>query len=167
MRRPPINLDEASLRLKNRSEDTSTSLVEGTVVIIDLDRFGEVVEERGWSEYKPNPATGILTLLVEQFVRKWHGYVVYGLDYERGTEEAVVEIPSTKPEELVEDLEMIKEEVNRLGVGVTIVAVYGYVGLVHRSTDRRAAYTATPTRRLAFKLLQKAKRRGGNTIILS
>ncbi len=152
---------------KRKHEDTySKGLVEGTIVVIDLDEFGEIVQERGWSEYHPNPVTGTLTQLVEDFVRKWHGYVVYGLDYKRGTEEVVIEIPLTTPEELIDDLRYIKEEINRLGVGVTIVAVHGYVGLVHRSIDRRAAYTGTPTRRLAHKLLQKAKRKGGNTIII-
>ncbi len=156
-----------ALRQKGRREDISSGLVEGTVVMIDLDEFGEIVHEKGWSEYQPNPITGTLTQLVEEFVRKWHGYVVYGLDYKRGTEEVVVEIPLTRPEELIDDLRRIKEEINRLGVGVTIVAVYGYVGLVHRSINRRAAYTGTPTRRLASKLLQKAKRKGGNTIVIS
>jgi len=148
-------------------ETPGRGLVEGTVVIIDLDRFGEVVEERGWSEYSPNPATGLLTRLVEELVRRWGGYLVYGLDEERGTEEAIVEFPLTRPEELREDLERIREELNRLGVGVTIVAVYGYVGLVERRGDRRRAYTATPTRRLALTLLRRAKRSGGNRVVIA
>jgi len=145
----------------------SGGLAEGTVVIIDLDRFGEVVEERGWSEYSPNPATGLLTRLVEELVSKWSGYLVYGLDEERGTEEAVIEFPLVEPEELREDLERIRRELNRVGVGVTIVAVKGHVGLLSRSADRRAAYSATPARRMAAKLLRQAKRRGGNVVIVA
>ena len=77
-----------------------------------------------------------------------------------------LEIPLVEPEELREDLERVKEEINRLGVGITIVAVKGYVGL-KPAKNRREAYTATPTRRLATKLLRRAKRRGGNTIIIA
>ncbi len=141
-------------------------LVEGTVVVIDLDRFGDTVRERGWSEYKPNPATGLLTLLVERLVAKWRAVVVYGLDPERGTEEVVLEIPYVEPEELREDLEQVKREINRLGVGVTIAAVKGYVGL-KPARSRREAYTGTPARRLAWKLVREAKRRGGNTIVIA
>jgi hypothetical protein len=148
-------------------EGYSVGLVEGSVVIVDLDRFEEVVEERGWSQYSPNPATGLMTQLVKDFIRKWSGYIVYGLDEERGTEEAVIEIPLVCPEELREDLERIKTEINKLGVSITIVAVCGYVGLVQRNRNRREAYTATPARRLAAKMLQEAKRRGGNRIVIA
>jgi len=144
----------------------SMRLVEGTIVVIDLDRFSEVVRERGWSEYTPNPATGLLTSLIERLVAKWRAVVVYGLDEERGTEEVVLEIPYTEPEELERDLEAVREELNRLGVGVTIVAVKGYVGL-KPARSRREAYTGTPFRRMAYRLLREAKRRGGNTIVIA
>ncbi len=140
-------------------------LVEGTVVIIDLDRMSEKVAEMGWSEYKPNPATGELTLLVEQLASKWSAVVVYGLDPERGTEEAVLEIPMVRPEELKEDLERIRMEIKKHGVTATIVAVYGFVGL-KPAGSRREAYTATPTRRRAAKLLRQAKRRGGDIVVI-
>ncbi len=140
-------------------------LVEGVVVVIDLDRFGEVVRERGWSEYKPNPVTGLLTQLVERLVSKWRAVVVYGLDPERGTEEVVLEIPLVEPEEILPDLEEVKREVNQYGVGVTIAVVKGYVGL-KPARSRREAYYGTPTRKLAWSLLREAKRRGGNRIVL-
>ncbi len=139
--------------------------IEGVVVVIDLDRFSEVVSERGWSEYSPNPATGLLTLLVERFVSKWNAVVVYGLDPERGTEEVVLEIPGVDPEEILSDLEEIKRQINELGVGVTIVVVRGLVG-AKPARNRGEAYYGTPTRQLAIKMLRRAKRRGGNTIIV-
>ena len=139
--------------------------VEGTIVMLDLDNFSEIIAERGWSEYSPNPATSLLTRLVEEFVRKWQGVVVYGLDEERGTEEAVIEIPYVEPEEVASDLERIKEEMNKLGVGITIVAVKGYV--LAQPAPQREAYTATPTRRRAHSLLRKLKRRGGNTVLVA
>ena len=153
-------------RQRNGRRESGEKLVWGTVLVLDLDRFEETIEEKGWSQYTPNPATGLLSHLVEQLARKWSAVIVYGLDWERGTEEAVLEIPLVEPEELREDLERVKEEINRLGVGITIVAVKGHVGL-KPAKNRREAYTATPTRKLATKLLRKAKRRGGNTIIIA
>ncbi|ABM80713.1 hypothetical protein [Hyperthermus butylicus] len=150
---------------RERGRETGHPGVEGTIVILDLDKFGEVVAERGWSEYEPNPATGLLTNLVERFARKWQAVVIYGLDEERGTEEAVLEIPYVEPEEVREDLEAIRREVNRLGVGVTIVAVKGIV-TGQPAMDRREAYYGTPFRRYARSLLEKLKRRGGNAVFI-
>ena len=153
-------------RQRNGRRESGEKLVRGTVLVLDLDKFEETIEERGWSQYTPNPATGLLSHLIEQLARKWSAVIVYGLDWERGTEEAVLEIPLVEPEELRGDLERVKEEINRLGVGITIVAVRGHVGL-KPAKSRREAYTATPARRLATKLLRKAKRRGGNTIMIA
>ncbi len=141
------------------------SLVEGTIVVMDLDRFGELVKERSWSEYKPNIVTGTLTSLVEWFVSKWRAVVVFGLDAERGTEEVVLEIPRVEPEELREDLEYIRRQIKELGASITIVAVKGYVGL-KPTKSRREAYYGTPSRTLAHKLLRKAKRRGGDIVVI-
>lgn len=141
------------------------SLVEGTVVVMDLDRFEELTRRMGWDQYKPNIVTGTLTQLVEWFASKWRAVVVYGLDQERGTEEAVLEIPGVEPEELREDLEYIRRRIKELGASITIVAVKGYVGL-KPCMSRRNAYYGTPTRALAHKLLVKAKRKGGNTVII-
>ncbi len=143
----------------------SQRLVEGTIIVIDLDEFSEEVRSRGWSEYSPNPATGLLTNLVEEFISKWHGVVVYGLDPERGTEEVVIEIPSVEPEEVVEDLRRIKSEVNRVGVGVSIVALKGYV-IGRSAKNRREAYYGTPFRAEAIRVLKKVKRRGGNQVVV-
>ncbi len=141
------------------------SLVEGTIIVMDLDRFGDLVREKGWSEYTPNIVTGTLTSLVEWFVSKWRALVVFGLDVERGTEEVVLEVPGVEPEELKKDLEYIRRRIKELGASITIVAVKGYVGL-KPARSRREAYYGTPSRTLAHKLLRKAKRRGGDTIVL-
>ncbi len=140
--------------------------VEGTVVIVDLDRFGEEVERRGWSEWSPNEATGLLSSLVERLASRWGGVVVYGLDWERGTEEAVLEFPLVEPRELEADLREILERLEaEAGVSATAVAVWGLVtGRPARS--RREAYHGTPTRRLAARLLGKAKRSGGGRLVV-
>lgn len=53
----------------------------GVIIVLDLDRFRKIVEEMGWSEYSPNPITGLLSNLVEELVHKHHAMVVYGLDW--------------------------------------------------------------------------------------
>ncbi len=154
-----------SLRPRGRDEEPSLTLssCEGTIVVIDLDRFGELVEEKGWSEYSPNPITGLLSNLVYDFVRKWNAVIVYGLDWERGTEEAVIEIPLVDPQEVEEDLRHILEEVRREGGSVTIVAIRDIV-VGRKAHSRREAYYGTLGRRRAIKMLGKLKRKGGGII---
>lgn len=134
----------------------------GTVVVIDLDRFEEVTRKRGYDEYKPNDVTGRLSALVEGFARRWQAVVVYGLDWERGTEEALIEIPYVEAWEVAEDLIGIAREIEATGVTATIVAVTGHVA-PWIAGDRRA-YTATPTRRTALKVLERLKARGGGKV---
>ena len=143
---------------------TPTPLIDGTLIIMDLDNMEELVEELGLSEYRPNRLTGLLTRLVEDLVRKWRGVVVYGLDYDRGTEEAVIEVPLTRPEELASDLRRIAEEVRREGGSISIVAVSSPVtGRPARS--RREAYSGY--RRRALRILRKIKSSGGGRVYIA
>lgn len=151
--------------MKRFKHTTNAELEPGTIVIIDLDRFSEVTEELGLDEYKPNFATGELTSLVEQLVRDHRGVVVYGLDSERGTEEAVLEFPYTKPEELIPDLERLLERLRKLNVTATAVVVEGMVSArpALRPSD---AYRGTPWRSMARRALHRAKRKGGNRLVV-
>jgi len=135
-------------------------LVEGTIVMMDLDRFGEMTVERGWDEYKPNIVTGTLTMLVERLASRWGAVVLYGLDKVRGTEEAVLEVPGVEPRMLKEDLREIYWEIRRLGACITIVAVKGFVG-GRAPGGRRNAYEGSSDRRRAKRILSSLKRRGG------
>ena len=141
-------------------------LAPGLVIVLDLDRFGEYVESRGLDPYKPNLVTGELSRLVESFAIKHRGVVVYGLDWERGTEEAVIEIPFGDEEvgSILRDLEELKKSVEQLGASITIVVVRDYV-LAKPAPSRREAYYGTPGRARALKLLRSAKRRGGGKIV--
>ncbi len=133
--------------------------VEGTVIAMDLDRFGEYVRMHGLSSYSPNIVSGTLSHLVEWFIRKWSGVLVYGLDWERGTEEAIIEVPYVDPSEVRADLRRIYEEIRSMGVGISIVAIRDYV-LCRPAKSRREAYYGTVGRRRALKLLKMVKRRG-------
>lgn len=106
-----------------------TLFVEGIIIVLDLDRFEEYTIKYGLDQYKPNTITGMLTSLVENFIRKWRAVVVYGLDYERGTEETIIEIPYgfEQIDEIVKDLKAIKDEINKAGALITIVVVKDYV----------------------------------------
>ncbi len=135
----------------------------GTLLILDLDRMSDLVAERGWSEYKPNPLTGLLSNLVEDLVRK-HGFVViYGLDWERGTEEAVLEAPGLAPEEVRDDLIRIASCIRSEGGSITIVALWSPV-LGSPARTRREAYSGY--RRRAKRILERLKRRGGGVVYL-
>ena len=139
-------------------------LVEGTVIVLDLDKFKKVTKERGFNEYKPNIITGTLTHLVENFVRKWNAYVLYGLDYSRGTEEAVIIIPMIKPEEVLGDLEKIRKEIEKLGATLSIGVSYGVIVNI-KARNRREAYENITVKN-ALKALREAKRKGGNRIVI-
>ncbi|MCC6040952.1 MAG: hypothetical protein LM557_02120 [Desulfurococcaceae archaeon] len=142
-------------------------LVPGLIVIIDLDEFGEFVEKRGLDPYKPNIVTGELTRLVEEFTRRFQGVVVYGLDYERGTEEALIEIPYGVDyvDQVVSELERIAQRIREHGVTLTAVVVMdSVIGKPARS--RREAYSGTPGRRRALKALREAKKKGGNRVVV-
>ncbi len=140
-------------------------LVEGLIIVMDLDRFEEFIEEKGLSQWSPNIVTGTLTLLVEEFVRKWQAIVVYGLDPKRGTEEVVLEIPFGHEfiDEITKDLSRIKEEINKLGASISIVVVKDFV-MAKPANNRREAYYGSPGRKRAIRFLKKIKRRGGNRL---
>ncbi|MEB3846750.1 MAG: hypothetical protein GSR74_02095 [Desulfurococcales archaeon] len=142
---------------------TATPAVTGSIIMIDLDDFGEIVEEKGWSRYRPNQATGLLSSLIEAFARKWQAVIVYGLDWERGTEEAVLELPGVEAGELTGDLARIAAELcSSAGVSATIVAVTvpGLTGLA--TSERRPAYMGY--RRRVKRILESLKRRGGGVV---
>ncbi len=145
--------------------DDFSQLTPGLIVLIDLDRFEEYTIEKGLNPYVPNDVTGELTRLVEDLAIKHRGVVIYGLDHERGTEEALLEIPFGYEEvgSIVKDLEKLKNHINSHGVGVTIVVVYDYVS-GQPASNRREAYHATPGRRRAVKILKDLKKKGGNIL---
>jgi len=143
---------------------TATHFISGTVAIIDIDNLEEIVTEKGWSRYRPNPATGLLTNLIDELVRKWQAIVVYGLDWNRGTEEVVLEIPGTSAGELKGDLiDIARRLCENSGITVTIVAVTSYV-TGRPAKKRREAYSSY--RRWPKKILESLKRKGGNRVYI-
>lgn len=146
------------------------SNMHNVVVILDLDRFKKIVKEMGWPEYSPNPITGLLSELVEDLARKHHAMIIYGLNWKRGTEEAILSCSSPNVDALLNDLEAIRRKVEDAGretgsnTTISIGVAQGPVLLVKPATSRKELFK-TPTERLAKQSLQKAKRLGGNRII--
>jgi len=133
-------------------------LVEGCIVMLDIDCMGELVERLGLPEYKPNMATGFLSAAVAELASKHRGVVIYGLDVERGTEEAVLEFPFKSCQEISGDLERIRAELYGMGFSLSAVCLDGLV--VGKETPKREeAFRGTPWRRVAYRELMRAKRR--------
>jgi len=142
-------------------------VLKSVAVAGDLDNFGEVVREKGWSEYSPNPATGLLTELVERFLSRFPGAVaVKGPDRERGTEEFIVEIPGGEEllEEVVEECERIRREFERRFEGEVTISIG--VGVAPAPRHRLVPERESPAVRRALEALREAKRRGGNTVVV-
>ncbi|MEM1619825.1 MAG: hypothetical protein QXU97_01790 [Fervidicoccaceae archaeon] len=150
---------------RSRSINESASLVQGTIVVLDLDKFEELTKKFGLDPYKPNFITGELTELIERLARNYGGVVIYGLDPERGTEEALLEFPFVKPRELLPALEEIREAISRLGASISIVAIEGMVSCAVARTRRELV--STPWRALAYKELRALKRRGGGRVLVT
>jgi len=144
--------------------------INGVTVVLDLDNFKEVMKAMGWNEYKPNVVTGGLTRLVEELASKLGGVVVHGLDEERGTEEAVIKFVGVDVEEVLEELERVRLEIERVGKesgsNATISAGV-YVGPITSlkpqplSVAKKALEVA-----MALRALKKAKKKGGNRIVV-
>ncbi|MCE4606118.1 MAG: hypothetical protein F7B59_02150 [Desulfurococcales archaeon] len=78
-------------------DNNGSPVVQGTLVILDLDRFKEYTIQHELDDYKPNTVTGTLSRLVSALASKYSGSILHGLDWERGTEEAVLVYPGTDP----------------------------------------------------------------------
>ena len=142
----------------------------GITAILDLDRFKEVMKVMGWNEYKPNVVTESLTRLVEEVASKLGGVIIHGLDEGRGTEEAVIKFVGVDVDEVLKELERIRLEIERIGEesgsGATI-SIGVYVGpITSLKTQPMSEAKKTPEVVMALRALKKAKKRGGNKIVV-
>ncbi len=141
----------------------------GAGIFLDLDNFKEVMKKMGWTEFKPNAITGNLTQLIQLFASKHTANILWGLDKERGTEEAYLEVVEPDVEELNRDLENIRKEIETLGKktksNATISIGVAYGNIYNLKPQSRREIVKSPLGNRAWKALQKAKRSGGNKII--
>ncbi|MEM3562707.1 MAG: hypothetical protein QXR19_05735 [Candidatus Jordarchaeaceae archaeon] len=146
-----------------------TSQTSGAGIFLDLDNFKEIMKKMGWTEFKPNTITGNLTQLIQLFASKHTANILWGLDQERGTEEAYLEVVEPDIEELKRDLENIRKEIEALGKktksNATISIGVAYGKIYNIKPQGRRELIKNPLGNRAWKALQKAKRSGGNKII--
>lgn len=148
--------------------------VEELIIFMELDNYKEIAEKQGYVAYKPNEITGKMTEIISNFVKKYIGEVIYGLDERHGTEECMIRLTGAlSHEQIVLDLEdivfIIQETGQSCGCGSTVS-----IG-VARGPDTRIRPTGPyqwskrlfkgQAQRLARKALMKAKKLGGNRII--
>lgn len=120
------------------------------VIALDLDRFSEMTKERGWTEYSPNPVTRYLSHAVLSFAEKHHATIMYGLDFERGTEEAQIYCSDPDLEEIISDLEDMRRDIQFMGTSLSI-------GIAHISSDMPVK--SLKDFPLAKKALRESKRK--------
>lgn len=97
------------------------------VIALDLDKFSDVIKEKGWTAYSPNRVTRYLSHAVSAFAEKHHATVLYGLNFERGTEEAQLYCSDPDMQQVIADLECMREDIHTMGettlsVGIASVA---------------------------------------------
>lgn len=90
------------------------------VICVDIDRFGDMTREKGWTPYSPNPVTRYLTHAVSAFAERHAATILYGLDTERGTEEAQLYCSSPDLARIIEDLEEIRAEMRTMGASLSV-----------------------------------------------
>jgi GGDEF domain-containing protein len=143
--------------------------VDGVGIFLDLDKFKEVIKKMGWTEFKPNVITGNLTQFIQTFASKHNANILWGLNQQRGTEEAYLEVVEPDAEELYKDLEEIRKKIEKLGketksnAHLSIGVAYGKIGNVKPRSRREL--TRTPLGSKAWNALKEAKKTGGNKII--
>ena len=144
--------------------------MESAIVILDLDQFGSKMKALGWSEYKPNVITGSLTELVTSLLTRHHGTHIRGLDYQRGTEEAVLFFSDPNSEQLLKALKHIMVEIEKLGrdlsqsTTLSIGISFGPVPPIrlHQNSDLKQVFLY----KYSKKALRTAKKQGGNRMLV-
>ena len=157
-----------------RERKNNRTLVKVITIYLDLDNLGEIVKKKRLNEYKPNIITGQITNLILRFAWENNATIIFGLDEKRGTEEAILEIIGEYDlDKILEELDKLRKEVERIGietktnVTASIGVGVGYMpARIALKIRKRKEISNTPTRYLAKKALEKAKKEGKNKIIV-
>jgi GGDEF domain-containing protein len=160
-----INQDRSRIKHQYRISET------GTIVFLDLDKFGECIEEQNWNAYKPNEISGFLTNKLLEYITKFQAVHLWGINKKRGTEEAILLFLQEKEwvKSLFEDLrKKILKLAKKFGANTSLS-----VGIAHGPIKNlkvvkghsRKEFIKNPTVYMAYKALKKAKKMGGNQVI--
>jgi hypothetical protein len=158
------------MKKSNYSPNLNPSLSEGTIVFLDLDKFGECMDFMGWTRYTPNEITGFMTEKIMLWISTYFAVHIWGMNEKEGTEEAMLAF-FQDPEEIYDLMESFRNEIFLLAQKIkapTTLSIGISTGLINMdeikpiSHHRQSDISKDPTRRLAFKAIQKAKKMGGN-----
>lgn len=139
------------------------------LVYLDLDDFKQAVKAKGWATYTPNPITAELSKMVVEISETHAAAILWGLDYKRGTEEALLFFSDIPEQILEEELEDIKKRIeslgNEFGTGTTIsIGVAANFPEMNLKAINRRDIKRHPILKLAYDALRKAKKRGNCVI---
>lgn len=144
----------------------------GTIVVVDLDNFKACTAKKGWTRYTPNPITALLTQKIQQIISVQFGTLLWGLNEQEGTEESLLYF-SCGINEIYDTFEALRLEILALAqkeeatTSLSIGMAYGPVTSLKRATNNRCnTLQKDLTRVLAYKALYKAKKTGGNQIMI-
>ncbi|MFX1514095.1 MAG: hypothetical protein ACFFCQ_16065 [Promethearchaeota archaeon] len=148
---------------ENQKHWSLPSIEKAIAVFLDLDHFAQVMKERGWTRYSPNIVTGTLTNEVETLARKYLGTIHWGLDYDEGTEEALILMTHVDLEELILDLELLREKIEKQAVTTISIGVgigpEGKIPKELKSGKREHSLLSSPAALMAKRALKKAKKK--------
>lgn len=143
----------------------------GTIVFLDLDRFGECIKEQNWDEYRPNEISGFLTDKLLEYITKFQAVHLWGINKKRGTEEAILLFLQEKEwvKSLFEDLrKQILKIAKKFDANTSLSVGIAYGSIRNLKVVKghsRKEFIKNPTVYMAYKALKKAKKWGGNQVI--
>lgn len=147
----------------------------GLIILLDLDNFGQIMEDQAWTRYSPNDITGKMTDLIEDFVSQHFATILWGLNRKEGTEECMllISIPFEESESVLRDLDdlrlIIENEGKKTKTGATLsigIAAGTLIDYKPAASRKKHHLYNTPLRRLAKRALEDAKKRGGNQLVI-
>lgn len=129
------------------------------------------MKKKGWSEYTPNPITDFLTEKLEKIRRKYHAWVLWGLNKNRGTEEAILYFHQNS-KKIYEIFDKLRRKISKLAenldapTSLSIGITRGPAPIIKRIKSHNInEFKKDPGIFLVYRALKKAKKKGGNCII--
>ncbi len=153
-------------------ENTNKFIDFGTVAFFDLDNFTKCMEKKNWSRYTPNPITSYLTEAILRYIRNYRALPIWGLNEKEGTEETILFLQYDKSS-VYKLIKTLKNEILNLAERIEAPTTLS-AGIAEGRSPRikeikshsKSEFKKDPTIYLAYSALKKAKKKGGNCIVV-
>ncbi|MFX0211284.1 MAG: hypothetical protein ACFFDT_35210, partial [Candidatus Hodarchaeota archaeon] len=115
------------------------------------------------TRYTPNIVTGTLSTEIELLAQRYFGTIHWGLNFEEGTEEALIFMTNIDLNELVRDLEHLRKRIENQGF--TTISIGVGVGPADKhpkelkTGKREHSLLSSPAALMAKRALRKAKKK--------